>query len=195
MDLSKLLIELISFFSDLDRYKRSQSIQRKENKFFIAKDNGQRFNFSIEIDTRKRHQSILGKYNFHNSIHLSKKYDNLYKKMNSNDLSNDISHIPLNDNFRAIKKLNLKNLLMGIIPSKEKLKWILTCCESVHTLHGSAILSQIYSYVTFLGNQSFLNNVLNEVIKPFIGFILNWIKYGEIQDPYNEFFILIKNSL
>ena len=119
----------------------------------------------------------------------------LFKKMNSNDLSNDISHIPLNDNFRAIKKLNLKNLLMGIIPSKEKLKWILTCCESVHTLHGSAILSQIYSYVTFLGNQSFLNNVLNEVIKPFIGFILNWIKYGEIQDSYNEFFIKIKNDV
>ena len=40
-----------------------------------------------------------------------------------------------------------------------------------------------------------MNNVLNEVIKPFIGFILNWIKYGEIQDSYNEFFIKIKNDV
>ena len=60
---------------------------------------------------------------------------------------------------------------MGIIPYKEKLKWILTCCEALHTLKGSSILSQIYSYVTYLGNEKYLNNILNEVIKPFINFI------------------------
>ena len=122
-----------------------------------------------------------------------------FKKMNNNDLSNDISHIPLNNSLREIqkysKKLNLKNLLMGIIPYKEKLKWILTCCESIHGLKGSSILSQIYSYVTYLGNEQFLKNILNEVTKPFIGFILNWIKYGEIQDPYDEFFVKIDENV
>ena len=122
-----------------------------------------------------------------------------FKKMNNNDLSNDISHIPLNNSLREIqkysKKLNLKNLLMGMIPYKEKLKWILTCCESIHGLKGSSILSQIYSYVTYLGNEQFLKNILNEVTKPFIGFILNWIKYGEIQDPYDEFFVKIDENV
>ena len=84
---------------------------------------------------------------------------------------------------------------MGIIPYKEKLKWILTSCEAVHTLKGSAILSQIYSYVIYLGNEKFLNKILNEVTKPFIEFILNWIKYGEIKDPYDVFFVNINEEI
>jgi len=122
-----------------------------------------------------------------------------FKKMNNNDLSNDITHIPLINNIKEIQKyskqLNLKNLLMGIIPFKEKLKWILTCYEAVHTLKGSAILSQIYSYVIYLGNEKFLDKILNEVTKPFIEFILNWIKYGEIKDPYDEFFMKINEEI
>ena len=123
----------------------------------------------------------------------------LLKKMNTNDLSNDINHLPLNNSLIEIKKhakqLNLKNILMSIMPYKEKLKWILTCCESVHSLHGSAILSQIYSYVIYLGNEKFLNNILNEIIKPFIEFILNWIKYGTIKDPHDEFFVKINEDI
>ena len=123
----------------------------------------------------------------------------LLKKMNTNDLSNDINHLPLNNSLIEIKKhikqLNLKNILMSILPYKEKLKWILTCCESVHSLHGSAILSQIYSYVIYLGNEKFLNNILNEIIKPFIEFILNWIKYGTIKDPHDEFFVKINEDI
>ena len=103
--------------------------------------------------------------------------------------------MPLNDTIEELKKypkkLNLKNLFMGTITYKEKLKWLLTCCEAVYSLKGNSVLSQIYSYVNYLRNEKFLNNVLNEVVKPFICFILNWIKYGEIQDPYNEFFVQI----
>jgi len=123
----------------------------------------------------------------------------LFKKINNNDLSGNIGHIPLNDSIEELKKyqkkLNLKNLFMGVITYREKLKWLLTCCEVVRTLKGSAILSQIYSYVTFLGTEKYLNNVLNEVSKPFIFFVLNWIKYGEIQDPYDEFFVKINDNI
>ena len=123
----------------------------------------------------------------------------LFKKINNSDLSGNIGHIPLNDSLEELKKyqkkLNLKNLFMGVITYKEKLKWLLTCCEVVNTLKGSAILSQIYSYVTFLGTEKHLNNVLNEVSKPFISFVLNWIKYGEIQDPYDEFFVKINDNV
>ena len=123
----------------------------------------------------------------------------LFKKINNNDLSGNINHLPLNNSLEEIKKyqkqLNLKNLFMGIITYKEKLKWILTCCEAVYSLKGSSVLSQIYSYVNYLGNKKELNNILNEVVKPFICFILNWIKYGEIQDPYNEFFVNIVEDI
>ena len=123
----------------------------------------------------------------------------LFKKINNNDLSGNINHIPLNDSLEELKKyqkkLNLKNLYMGVISYKDKLKWLLTCCETIYTLKGSAVLSQIYSYVNYLGNKKYLNNVLNEISKSFICFILNWIKYGEIQDPYNEFFVKINENI
>ena len=84
---------------------------------------------------------------------------------------------------------------MRIMPYKEKLKLILTFCKSVHSLHGSAILSQIYSYVVYLGNEKYLNNILLEVTKPFLEFILNWIKFGKIEDPYDEFFVNINEEI
>ena len=123
----------------------------------------------------------------------------LFKKINNNDLSGNTNHLPLNDSIEELKKypkkLNLKNLFMGTIVYKEIFKWLLTCCEAVYALKGNSVLSQIYSYVNYLKNEKYLNNVLNEVVKPFICFILNWIKYGEIQDPYNEFFVQIVDDI
>ena len=49
--------------------------------------------------------------------------------------------------------------------------------------------------MVYLGNEKFLNKILNEVTKPFIEFILNWIKYGEIKDPYDEFFVNINEEI
>ena len=138
-------------------------------------------------------------FSIKNELNEYYKLISFYKKMNNNDLSNDVNHIPSNDNIKEIrkysKKLNLKNLFMGVIPYKEKLKWILTCCEAIHTLKGSAILSQIYSYVVYLGNEKYLNNILLEVTKPFLEFIINWIKFGKIEDPYDEFFVRINNDI
>ena len=142
-------------------------------------------------------QSLI--FGIQNELDEYYKLISLFKKINNNDLSGNINHIPLNNSINEIKKyqkkLNLKNLFMGVLSYKEKLKWLLTCCETVQTLKGSSVLSQIYSYVKYLGNKKYLNNVLNEVSKPFICFILNWIKYGEIQDPYNEFFVEIIDNI
>jgi len=141
-------------------------------------------------------QSLI--YSIQNEIDEYYKLISLFKKINNNDLSGKINHIPLNDSSEELKKypkkLNLKNLFMGVISYKEKLKWLLTCCENVSKLKGSNVLSQIYSYAKYLGNKKYLNNVLNEVSKSFICFILNWIKYGEVQDPYSEFFVKINNE-
>ena len=103
-----------------------------------------------------------------------------FKKLNSNNRTgNEIGK----------KTLNLKNLVLWTLKPKEKLKWIASCCESVHTLKGVSVLSQIYSFVNYAGSAEYLNNILNEVSRPFINFIINWIKYGELQDPYKEFFV------
>ena len=50
-------------------------------------------------------------------------------------------------------------------------------------------MSQIYSFVHYGGCGKYLNSILNEVNKPFINFVVNWIKYGELQDNNKEFFV------
>ena len=91
--------------------------------------------------------------------------------------------------------LNLKKLYLWTLEPKEKLKCIATCCETNSNLKGPAIFSQIYSLKNYLGNNSCLNKILNEVSKPFLNFILNWIKYGNLEDPFNEFFVSINDGI
>ena len=105
-----------------------------------------------------------------------------FKKINNNQKTgNEIGK----------RNLNLKNLFLWTLDQKEKLKWIAASCETIHPLKGPAVLSQIYSIVNYGGCNKYLNDVLNELSKPFISFILNWIKYGKLEDPYKEFFVEI----
>jgi len=109
-----------------------------------------------------------------------------FRKMNMNNK---------NGNEINKKNLNLKNLILWTLKPKEKLKWIASCCESIHSLKGPSILSQIYSFVNYGGCNEYLNNLLNDISKPFINFIINWIKYGVLQDPYKEFFVNILDGI
>ena len=103
-----------------------------------------------------------------------------------------------NSNYNNGKKsqnLNLKNIVLWTLVPKETLKWIAACCEAVHSLKGTSVLSQIYSFVHYGGCNNHLNNILNEVSKPFINFVINWIKYGELQDSNKEFFVDILTGI
>ena len=125
-------------------------------------------------------------YSIQNELDEYYKLISFFRKMNMNNRTGK----------ETVKKtLNLKNLILWTIDYKEKLKWILFCCESIHPLKGVAVLSQIYSFVNYGGSNAYLNNILNEVSKPFINFIVNWIKYGELQDPYKEFFVDILDGV
>lgn len=52
-------------------------------------------------------------------------------------------------------------------------------------------MSQIYSYVKYCGAEAFLQKVFEDTSKPLLLFIKNWIYFGELQDPFKEFFIEI----
>ena len=75
------------------------------------------------------------------------------------------------------------------------MKWLSLSCESVYKLRGSSIVSQIFSYVYFSGAEIYLKSVLDEVSKPFFNFIKNWIQYGDLNDPYKEFFVDILDKI
>ena len=118
-------------------------------------------------------------YSIQNELNEYFKLISFLRKLNSNQNQN----------------LNLKKIVLWTLIPKETLKWIAACCESIHALKGTSVLSQIYSFVNFGGCNDFLNNILNEVSKPFINFIFNWIKYGELQDPNKEFFVDILTGI
>ena len=99
------------------------------------------------------------------------------------------------NNEKRSQNLNLKNIFLWTKIPKETLKWIAVCCESIHPLKGTSVLSQIYSFVHYGGCDKYLKKILNEVSKPFINFVINWIKYGELQDPHKEFFVEILTGI
>ena len=94
-----------------------------------------------------------------------------------------------NESDSTTEDLSLKNLVLWTTEPIERMRWLAVSCESVYTLRGTAIISQIYSYVNTAGAEIYLNKVLEEISKPFITFIRNWILYGDLQDPYKEFFV------
>ena len=113
-----------------------------------------------------------------------------FRKLNSNQ--NMINNM---NNDRRSQNLNLKNIILWTLVPKETLKWLAACCESLHSLKGTSVLSQIYSFVHYGGCNNYLNNILNEVSKPFILFVINWIKYGELQDFNKEYFVDILTGI
>ena len=125
-------------------------------------------------------------YSIQNELNDFFKLISFLRKLNSN---------PNINNGRKSQNLNLKNIVLWTLVPKETLKWMAACCEALHPLKGTSVLSQIYSFVHYGGCNKYLNNILNEVSKPFNNFVINWIKYGELQDPNKEFFVDILSGI
>ncbi len=124
------------------------------------------------------------------------------KKNNQNYIDNSSPDNLINENqnlnYKKISNnddLTLKNLILWTKEPIERMKWLSLACESVYKLRGSSIVSQIFSYVYFSGAEIYLKSVLDEVLKPFFNFIKNWIQYGDLNDPYKEFFVDILDKI
>ncbi|MCQ2816065.1 MAG: hypothetical protein MJ252_02255 [archaeon] len=91
--------------------------------------------------------------------------------------------------------LTLKNLVLWTMEPLERMSWLAMACESVSNLRGSPVLSQIYSYVNFAGGDTYLKRVLDEISKPFLFFVRNWILHGDLQDPFKEFFVDVLDQI
>nr|CAG8605196.1 12253_t:CDS:10 [Entrophospora candida] len=70
----------------------------------------------------------------------------------------------------------------------ELMSVLVECCKQQR---GGALVSTIYKY-TYNGDpfiQNFINNILEEVSKPFFEMLQRWIYEGELEDPFEEFFV------
>ena len=63
--------------------------------------------------------------------------------------------------------------------------------EAVSSLSGGALLSRLHNYTRHGDSSiaSFSQSIMKCVCSPIYHMIAKWILYGELQDPYNEFFI------
>ena len=87
--------------------------------------------------------------------------------------------------------LNLRKLYLWIQEPLERLKWLAVICDSVRGLKGGAICSAINSFALTGSPQTrhLVTRIIKEVTSPILAMIKEWMLDGEINDPYQEFFI------
>ena len=73
-----------------------------------------------------------------------------------------VSNESSNESDSTTEDLSLKNLVLWTTEPIERMRWLAVSCESVYTLRGTAIISQIYSYVNTAGAEIYLNKVLED---------------------------------
>ncbi|CDW82197.1 gamma-tubulin complex [Stylonychia lemnae] len=87
--------------------------------------------------------------------------------------------------------LNLKKLYLWIQEPLERMKWLAIIIDSVQNLRGGAVCSAINSYVLngSPSTKQFISRILKEVSSPILNMIKQWMIEGEINDPFQEFFV------
>jgi gamma-tubulin complex component 3 len=71
------------------------------------------------------------------------------------------------------------------------MKWLAIIVDSIKGLKGGSLCSTINSYVLngAPGTKEFISKLLREVSAPLLTMIKTWMIEGELNDPYQEFFV------
>lgn len=97
----------------------------------------------------------------------------------------------------AANLLTLKQIAVKTEDVTLRMRLISTIIESCQDSHGGAIVSLIHSY-TFNGDpfiRKFTAQILEQVSKPFFHSLSLWIFEGELQDPFEEFFVELNKDV
>ncbi|KAI9206326.1 Spc98 family-domain-containing protein [Polychytrium aggregatum] len=89
------------------------------------------------------------------------------------------------------KGLTLKRLCVWTHDPLQRLRVLNVLIDAVRGHRGGALISQIHNYNNH-GDplvKSFIQSLLVKVTKPFYDMLKRWIYEGELEDPYEEFFI------
>ncbi|CAG8503370.1 7710_t:CDS:10 [Gigaspora rosea] len=87
--------------------------------------------------------------------------------------------------------LSLKRVLAWTQESLLNLRMMSELVDCCKQKRGGALVSTIYNYTNhgdpFI--QQFINNMLEEVSRPFFEMLQRWVYGGELEDPFEEFFV------
>lgn len=122
----------------------------------------------------------------------------LEAQLNNNNLYSTESNITEGlDVQGAANLLTLKQIAVKTEDVTLRMRLISTIIESCQDSHGGAIVSLIHSY-TFNGDpfiRKFTAEILEQVSKPFFHSLSLWIFEGELQDPFEEFFVELNKDV
>ncbi|CAG8501787.1 10373_t:CDS:10 [Ambispora gerdemannii] len=87
--------------------------------------------------------------------------------------------------------LSLKRVLVWTQDSLAKLRIMSVLVNHCKEHRGGALVSIIYKYTNHGDpfTQKFINDMLEEVSRPFYEMLTRWIYEGELEDPFEEFFV------
>ncbi|KAL0083468.1 Spc98 family-domain-containing protein, partial [Phycomyces blakesleeanus] len=89
------------------------------------------------------------------------------------------------------QSLTLRRLVVWTQESLQKLRLMSTMVDVCQDQKGGALVSTMHNYTKhgdpFIRN--YISKMLQEVSKPFYEMLQRWIYAGELDDPYNEFFV------
>ncbi|KIK68101.1 hypothetical protein GYMLUDRAFT_191161 [Collybiopsis luxurians FD-317 M1] len=93
--------------------------------------------------------------------------------------------------------LTLRRLDVWINEWKLRMRMMSVCVEGARESQGGALVNLIHSY-TDNGDpfiRKFTDELLEEVSKPFFATLHKWLFFGELYDPFNEFFVAVDPAL
>lgn len=88
-------------------------------------------------------------------------------------------------------QLSLRRLVVWSLEPSSRLRALLQLIEECKNQKGGKLADVVYTF-SKIGDpfvSSFTNHVLQEVCTPLYNMILSWILDGDLQDPFEEFFI------
>ena len=99
----------------------------------------------------------------------------------------------MNSNENAV--FTLKTFLLYSMETKDNLTLLAQVVESLIGLSGVNVISQIYSYLVYLGDSIILKNLIAGSAGPFYASLTEWVVYGEVYKKFGEFFVKIEEKV
>ncbi|KAJ3043517.1 Gamma-tubulin complex component 3 [Rhizophlyctis rosea] len=93
----------------------------------------------------------------------------------------------------AAKGLSLKRLHVWTMEPLHRLRMMSVLIDLCAGEKGGALISIVHNYVNH-GDpfvQMFIHRLLSEISKPFYDMLRRWIYEGELEDPFDEFFVAV----
>ena len=110
-----------------------------------------------------------------------------------------------NEHYQVIAKYeNCPNLTIGLLLSNlqipnEILKLLKNVIDKIGSSRGISVLTTLQKYYSTFRGAEHIRKILlylfQETMKPFLRFIEKWIYEGIIEDPYDEFFIKLNQTI